>query len=97
MKALRQPWADHRTCDNCEECCEFEDAVAPGEQLGRQKFGKQPVFRGAEEGGLRTSQENYDKCHAGITPREGVHGKKHRANFENLCSDRDAPLAETVG
>jgi len=96
MKALSQQRSNHRACDNGEKCCEFEDAVAPGQQFVRQEFGKQAVFRGAEERGLRASQENHGIRQSGVAPRESVHGEKHCASFEDLCRDRHASFAKTV-
>src|SRR2546425_3923174 len=97
MKMLSQRWANHCTCNNGEERCQLENAVAPGQQLVRQEFGKQTVLRGSEEGSLRACQENHRISHAGVAASEGVHGEEHRANFEDLCGDRHASFAETVG
>ena len=97
MKSLSQQWADDRAGNNGQEGCEFEDAVAPGEQLVRQELGQQAVFGGAEEGRLRTGQENHRKCHARITLREGVHGEKHGANLEDLGGYGHVSFAKTVG
>src|SRR5260370_32591552 len=96
MKMLSQRRDNHCTRNNGEERGELENDVAPGQQLVRQEFGKQPVFRGAEEGGLCACQENYRIGHARVAAREGVHGKKHRANFEDLCGDRHAALAKAI-
>jgi len=46
---------------------------------------------------LSASQENHSICHARVALGEGVHGEKHRANFEDLGSDRHASFAEAVG
>ncbi len=46
---------------------------------------------------MRARQKDYRVGHARVAARERVHGEKHRANFKDLCGDRDASFAEAVG
>jgi hypothetical protein len=96
VKRLGQQRAGYGSRNNRNESCEFEDAVAPGQQRIWKHLGKQTIFRGAEECGLRAGEKNHHKCHAGAAVREGVDCENHREDFEDFRADCDAPFAETV-
>jgi hypothetical protein len=96
VKRLGQQRAGYGSRNNRDESCEFEDAVAPGQQRIRKHLGKQAVFRRAEKCGLRAGEKNHRKGHAGAAMREGVDCENHREDFEDFRADRDTPFAETI-
>jgi hypothetical protein len=94
---LRQIGAEDRAGDDGDKCRELENAVAPGKLFDRQKLGKQAVFRGTKDSGLRAGQKNYRESEIRTAVPERKDGEEHRGDFEYFCADGDAALAVAVG
>ena len=82
--------------DDAEEGEEFEDAVAPAEFGGREDFGEDAVFRGAEDGAVDAHEADGEELHAELAGAEGPCGDEHDDDFGGFDPLHDGAFAAAV-